>query len=141
MVHSFSNPQRRTPATRSTILLVDDDALESHARADVLESHFSSVYRVPDAAQAFIRLNDHEFAASVALVLVSLRLPGLSGPAFVRELAMRLGGVPILVIGKADETAPDYPTPTVRFLPRTTSASRLLSEAGAVFSSHLRMVA
>jgi DNA-binding NtrC family response regulator len=131
------NPIR---SVRSTILLVDDDPLLAHARKSTLERRFRDVERVADAAQAFILLEDRAFTERLAVVVVALRQPGFSGPAFVRELMDRLPEKPVLVLGAPGEIAPDYGGGHGRFLPRHTSCEDLLAAVWEmIFGGHARV--
>lgn len=121
--HKYSWPSGKT------ILLVDDDPFLAYSRKSMLERRFSEVERAPDAAQAFIRLEEPGFAGRVGLVIVALGQPGLAGPQFVEELSARAPQVPILAIGRTGETAPDYKGDRVRFLPRQSSSQDVLAGA------------
>lgn len=102
---------------RSTILLIDDDALRSHTRMDALKQEFSSVQRAVSAAEAFILLEDAEFAKSIAVAVVALRRAGMSKPEFVRELATRLRGRAIVVLGGPAEVEREFAGAHVQFVP------------------------
>lgn len=141
MTSYFQIPDRRKPLSRSTILLVDDDALESHVRADALEEIDLHVRRVSDAAHALILLSDERMAGSVALVIVALHQPGLSGPEFVHEVASRLPEVPLLVIGRRGETDRAYAGEPVYFSPSDTPMPRFLTEVRGCLRSGLRRAA
>lgn len=129
------------PTLRSTILLIDDDPFEASARKSVLEQHFDPVLSVSGAADAFIRMEDPSFIGQLALIVVALRMPGLSGPAFVKELANRAPEVPVLVIGRYGESAPEYGGGNVRFLPQSTSTKELLLGARTILSRRMAKVA
>ena len=128
-------------ANRATILLVDDDPFQANAHRAALERHFVSIERVSDASQAFIRVEEPEFRQTLALVVVGLRLPGMGGPAIVSELAARLPDMPIVAIGRRGETASDYTSPNVHFLPAAVQESELLRAVWRIFSARLRQVA
>lgn len=117
----------RSPKSRPRILLVDDDALESRARKEALDRQFPSVERVRSAAEALILLEDAEVVRQVALILVELHRPELSGPDFVREVTRRAPGTRVLVLGQAGESAGDYAGNQVHFLPRTASVGEMLT--------------
>jgi CheY-like chemotaxis protein len=119
---------------RRTILLVDDDPFLAWSRKSVLEKRFRTIERVQDAAQAFIRVNDADFAAQLGLVIVALTQPGLAGPQFVAELSARLPDVPILAIGRVGDVSHDYPATHVSFLPRHATAEDLLAGACDILS-------
>ena len=117
------------------ILVVDDDPFRAFARCAALETVFYGVTRAANAAEAFIRLDEPAFAANVALVIAGLNLPGLVGPAFVREIAARLPTTPILALGRAGESAQDYPGKQLRFLPQQASPSEILAAATEMLTS------
>lgn len=124
-----------------TILVVDDDPFRAFARCAALERAFVGVNRAANAAEAFICLDDPDYASSLALVIAGLNLPGVAGPAFVRELALRLPTIPILAIGRADETAREYSGRNVRFLPLQASPSNIIVEATKILTEPRARVA
>ena len=95
----------------------------------MLERRFRAVERVADAAQAFIRVDEPGFAERLGLVIVALAQPGLAGPQFVAELSARIPVVPILVVGRRGEIAPDYHGERIHFLPRQATVEDLLAGA------------
>jgi DNA-binding NtrC family response regulator len=117
----------------ATILLVDDDPFQAYAHRVALEREFASIERALSANEAFIRVEQPEFAERLGLIVVGLRLPGLAGPAFVSELSARVPGVPLLVIGRDGETAAEYSDQDLRFLPRETSSDDLLAVVRSMF--------
>lgn len=125
---TLDSPVRRERIFRP-ILVVDDDPFRAFARCAALERLFLGVNRAANAAEAFILLEEPSFAAKLALVIVGLNLPGVAGPAFVRELSRRLPETPILALGRAGESTEDYPVKNVRFLPVQSSPSDILAEA------------
>jgi CheY-like chemotaxis protein len=113
---------------------VDDDPFLAYSRKFVLERSFRSVERATDAAEAFIRLDEPGFADRLALVIVGLHEPGLAGPEFVNEITARIPGVPVLVIGRLGEIAPDYSGEQVCFLPRHASTDDLVMAAAGMLA-------
>lgn len=124
---------------RSTILLADDDPFLAFSRKSVLERRFNDVQRAEDAAQAFIRIEELEFANRLGLVIVALREPGLAGPQFVDELSSRLVRIPILVVGRTGESAADYAGEHVKFLPRQATSETVLAAALEMILTHSRV--
>lgn len=94
---------------------------------EALQRHFQGVERVRGAAEALILLQDAESARSVALVMVELHRPELTGPEFVREVVRRAPEAEILVLGQRGESAADYPGRHVHFLPRNASIGEMLA--------------
>ena len=123
------------------ILVVDDDPFRAFARCAALEAVFYGVTRAANAAEAFIRLDEPAFAGNLALTIAGLGLPGVAGPAFVRELIRRLPTTPILAVGRAGETVLDYPTRNVRFLPHQTSPAEILAAAREILTQARARVA
>lgn len=120
----------------ATILLVDNDPLQAFLRKSILESRFSPVERVADAAEALCLVEQPQFADHLGLVVSGLSMPGFGGPAFVAELHERLPNLPVLVLGSASEAPADYPGGWVRFLPRPFGGEELLDAAGELLAQH-----
>ena len=108
------------------ILLVDDDPFHSHARIAALETVNPRVVRASGAAEAFIMVDQPIFARDLALVVVALHMPGLSGPAFVAELTSRSGRVPVLVLCRPGECGDQYDFENVQQLPYSSSVADLI---------------
>jgi len=113
----------------TTVLLVDDDPLQAFVRTSLLRRHFNDVERAADVAEAFILVEEREFADRLALVVVGLNRPGLGSPAFVAELISRLPSVPVLVLGSDNDKAGSYAGAHVRFLPQNTPSEQMLAES------------
>jgi DNA-binding response OmpR family regulator len=128
-------------AEKTTILLVDDDPFQAFALRAALENEFPHIERALDASEAFIRVEQPALADKLGLVIAGLRLPGLAGPTFVSELRARLPGTPVLVIGRAGESAKDYLGLNVRFLPREASSEELHAAVKAILEEALLRVA
>ena len=125
----------------TTVLLVDDDPLQSYVRKSFLERHFHAVERATDAAEAFIRVEEPHFRETLGLVVVGLNRPGLGSAAFVAELILRVPSVPILVLGGSREEAALYPGENVRFLPRSVSTDQVLAVSRQMMEHYAPRVA
>ena len=119
----------------TTILLVDDDPLQAELRKLMLERKFENVARVNDAAEALCLVEQPQFAGHLGLVITTLNMPGIRGPAFVAELHERLPKVPVLVLGGGADAASDYDS-RVRFLPRPFAAEAILAAANEMLAQH-----
>ncbi|KAA6464853.1 response regulator [Acidobacteria bacterium AB60] len=135
----FSSHQAWRAPNSATILLVDDDPFQAHIHRSAFQ--FASVERAADAADALIRIEEPELRQTLSLVIVGLRLPGVAGPTFVRELVTRLPQTPVLVIGRPGETASDYNGLNVSFFPAGSSEKDLLPAVRRFLASRLRQVA
>ena len=125
----------------TTVLLVDDDPLQAHVRRSVLQRHFHAVERASDAADAFILVEEPDFAEKLGLVVVGLNRPGLGSPAFVAELTSRLPAVPVLVLGCKREDAALYPGENVRFMLRTVPTDQMLAVSRQMMEQYTARVA
>lgn len=116
--------------TMATILLVDDEALQASMRKAALEHRFHDVQRVTDAAEALCLVEQPRFAESLGLVITGHHAAGFGGPEFVAELRDRMPALKVLVLGSDGESASDYATSSVCFLPRQASTDELVALAG-----------
>ena len=113
----------------TSILLVDDDPLQASLILSVLEQRFGDVRRVADAAEALCLIEQPEFADNLHLVISGHHLPGMGGPAFVKELRSRAPNLPILALGATGETPGDYAEAHVCFLAKPVAAAKMLNLA------------
>jgi CheY-like chemotaxis protein len=120
------------PTHIPTILLVDDDPFQAYSRTAALESVYQRVERVAGAAEAFILVEQPAFARDLALVVVALHMPGLSGPAFVAELASRAPRVPVLVLCRNGECNEQYTSANAHLLSASSSMKEMLRAADEV---------
>lgn len=141
----MSTPFHAWPTTRtrrrSTVLLIDDDALRSHTRMDALRQEFPAVQRAVSAGEAFVLLEDPEFAKGIAIAVVALRRAGMSKPEFVRELATRLRGRAIVVLGGPSEFEREFSGAHVQFLPMGTPMQEVVRAVRAGLGEGLRQAA
>jgi CheY-like chemotaxis protein len=128
-------------ANAPAILLVDDDPFQAYARTAALESVYERVVRAAGAAEAFILVDQPAFARDLALVVVALHMPGLSGPAFVAELASRAPRVPVLVLCRRDECTEQYASENVRLLPVSSSMNEMLHAADEIMQPTVLRIA
>lgn len=120
---------------------MEDDPFQARARQNILERQFAGIARASDAAETLILLDKPEFRENLALIVVGLHLPGLCGPSFVNELTSRFPAIPVLVIGRIGEIAPDYAGEKVRFLPHHASSQDVLEGCSSLLSEFLIKVA
>ncbi|MDE3201018.1 MAG: response regulator [Acidobacteriota bacterium] len=118
----------------TTVLLVDDDPMQAIVRKAALERRFKHVVRASDAAEALGLMEKPQFADSVDLVITDLNLPGLSGPAFAKELHARVPSMPILVLNTTGESHAADAGESIRFLDRPFRAEDILIAATQMIS-------
>ncbi len=83
-----------SPAPTGRILVVDDDRTFRLSTAELLRQDGHTVEAVGDAADAEVALRNGAFD----LVLLDLRMPGLSGVRFLEVLRLRGARLPVLMI-------------------------------------------
>jgi CheY-like chemotaxis protein len=120
------------------ILLVNDDPFQAYARTAALESVYERVVRVAGAAEAFILIDQPAFARDLALVVVALHMPGLSGSTFVEELASRAPRVPVLVLCRRGECDEQYKSANVQLLPASSSMTEMLRAADELMQPNVQ---
>jgi len=116
------------------ILLVDDDPLQAFGRKFALETRFHRVERAADAAEALCLIEQPLFAKNLDLVISGIRMPGISGPAFIAELHSRVPSVPVMVLESGSEGAADYTGEWVRFLPKPVENADMIVAADQMLS-------
>jgi CheY-like chemotaxis protein len=116
------------------ILLVDDDPLQAFGRKFALETRFHHVERAADAAEALCLIEQPLFAKNLDLVISGIRMPGISGPAFIAELHSRVPSIPVMVLESGFEGADDYAGGFVRFMPKPVANADMIVAADQMLS-------
>ncbi|KAI3604274.1 hypothetical protein D8I24_2668 (plasmid) [Cupriavidus necator H850] len=96
--------QNLAPRSKATILLVDDELLQLHACAHLLESSGFHVIVASDGSEAL----DLARSARPAIVVTDLNMPGLDGAGLCRAIRAdeSLQEVPLIVCTASDWSAP-----------------------------------
>jgi DNA-binding NtrC family response regulator len=84
----------RAEGVRERILVTDDDPMSCQLFAEVLEGEGYKVDRVQSGEEALLRLQQESYA----LLLVDVRLPGMSGLELTREVRRTRPDLPIVVM-------------------------------------------
>jgi CheY-like chemotaxis protein len=120
---------------------VNDDPFQAYAQKAALESVYQRVVRATGAAEAFILVDQPAFARDLALVVVALHMPGLSGQVFVDELAIRAPRVPVLVLCTNDGCTEQYTSANAHLLPASSSMNDMLRAAGQIMQPEALRIA
>lgn len=83
----------------ASILVVEDEALIRHLVVDTLTDEGHSVMAAPSGEDALGRLNGD----APDLIIVDLRMPGMSGQEFVRRQRERGRAIPVVVLSGSSE--------------------------------------
>ncbi len=126
-----------TPAattTGRTVLLVDDEAPVRRLAERALRRQGFDVIAAASAEDALEELARKNPVAALACVISDVVMPGLDGPALVRQLRTTWPNLPaILMSGYADATLRDsLQADDIRFLPKPFSMAELTQIAGTL---------
>ena len=107
----------------------------------LLGRRFGEVCRATDAAEALCLIEQPEFARKLGLVISGHQVPGIGGPAFVRELRTRIPDLPVLVLGAGSDDPADYTQANVVFLAKPFAAERMLALTGQMLAARKNAMA
>ncbi len=91
----------------NTVLLIDDNPLQLRIREQVLRDAGFEVH-IATSGESALALMRTPVAKSVGAVVTDHIMPGLSGPALVRQLDAVTGKLPIIVISGMAEAQDEY---------------------------------
>jgi CheY-like chemotaxis protein len=118
----------------STVLLVDDNAIQAATRQTILRRAGYSVQTALNPARALEMLQDGQIAASVGAVITDHIMPGMNGAEFVRELRKTMPSLPVLVISGLEEAQDEYDGLDVRFLLKPLPPEQLIASVRNVLT-------
>lgn len=116
----------------STVLLVDDNAIQAATRQTILRRAGYSVQTALNPTRALEMLQDGNVAASIGAVITDHIMPGMNGSEFVRELRKTMPSLPILVISGLEEAEDEYEGMDVRFLLKPLPPDQLIANVRRV---------
>jgi CheY-like chemotaxis protein len=119
--------QQLTLRTASTILLVDDNAIQAVTRQTILRRAGYFVIAALNPERALEQFHSDEFPTEISAVITDHIMPGMNGAQFVRELRKIQPQLPIMVISGLEEAEQEYAGMYVRFLLKPLSPDLLLS--------------
>jgi CheY-like chemotaxis protein len=99
----------------SGILLVDDNPVQAATRRAILERSGKCVVTAANGEEALDVLMHAEAPASVGLIITDHLMPGMNGPALVREIRDRGWTIPVLVLSGLPDAELEYQTLNVTF--------------------------
>lgn len=128
------NP-RMTPSTvpfASTVLLVDDNAIQAATRQTILKRAGYSVQAALNPLKALEVLGKDESSSSIGVVITDHLMPGMNGAEFVRELRKVHPSLPVVVISGLEEAEDEYEGLNVLFLLKPLPPDQLLANLRTV---------
>jgi CheY-like chemotaxis protein len=102
-------------AEETTILLIDDNAVQAATRQTILKRAGYFVIAALNPVRALEQFQASEFPAEIKLVITDHLMPGMTGAEFVRELRKTLPTIPVLVISGLEEAEDQYTGLNVMF--------------------------
>jgi CheY-like chemotaxis protein len=111
----------------STVLLIDDNAIQAATRQTILRRAGYFVIAALNPSRALEQFQRHEFPAEISVVITDHVMPCMNGAQFVRELRKLQPHLPVMVISGLEEAEPEYDGLDVLFLLKQLSPDLLLS--------------
>jgi len=99
----------------TTILLIDDNAVQAATRQAILKRAGYFVIAALNPVRALEQIQSGEFPAEVQLVITDHSMPGMNGADFVRALRKTHPALPVMVISGLDEAREEYDDLKVTF--------------------------
>jgi len=100
---------------QSTVLLIDDNAIQAATRQTILKRAGYFVIPVLNPLRALQQFRDNDFPSEINLVITDHIMPGMNGSEFVRELRQLYPRIPVLVISGLEEAEEEYAGMNVLF--------------------------
>ncbi|MHB1021951.1 MAG: response regulator [Acidobacteriaceae bacterium] len=100
---------------QTSILLIDDNAVQAATRQAILRRAGYSVLCALNPEQALEQLRDSHYAEGICLIITDHVMPGMNGAGFVRNLRALYPHLPVLVISGLDEAESQYEGLNVSF--------------------------
>ncbi len=92
----------------STILLIDDNAVQAATRQAILKRAGYTAIAVLNPRRALEQFQKDDFATEIGLVITDHIMPGMNGSEFVRRLRQTHPTLPVLVISGLYEAESEY---------------------------------
>lgn len=99
----------------STILLIDDNAVQAATRQAILKRAGYTAIAVLNPRRALEQFQKDDFATEIGLVITDHIMPGMNGSEFVRHLRQTHPTLPVLVISGLYEAETEYEGLNVHF--------------------------
>ena len=115
------------PQNATTVLLIDDNAIQAATRQAILKRAGYFVIAALDTARVLEQFRHDEFPTPIGAVITDHLMPGMTGAEFVRELRRTHPELPVMVISGLDEAEYEYVGMNVRFLVKPLLPDLLLS--------------
>lgn len=120
----------------STILLVDDNAVQAATRQTILKRAGYFVVAALNPERALEQIQGGDCAAPIELVITDHFMPGMSGVEFVRALRKTHPALPVMVISGLGEAEEEYDGLDVTFRMKPLRPDHLLASVHGLMREH-----
>ncbi len=103
-----SNEEKPASPNTTTILLIDDNAVQAATRQTILRRAGYFVIAILSPVRALEQFQANDFPSEIDLVITDHLMPGMTGAEFVRALRTIKPEVPVLVISGLEEAEAQY---------------------------------
>jgi CheY-like chemotaxis protein len=115
-IHAPRDLQSTLPESMpSTLLLIDDNAIQAATRQTILKRAGYFVIAVLSPERALEQFRSNDYPAPIDLVITDHLMPGMNGCEFVRKLRTFAPDIPVLVISGMAEAEEEYEDLDVSF--------------------------
>jgi DNA-binding response OmpR family regulator len=111
----------------STVLLIDDNAIQAATRQTILRRAGYFVIVALSPMRALEQFQRDEFPSEIHAVITDHIMPSMNGAQFVRELRKLHPDLPVMVISGMEEAEPEYEGLDVQFLVKPLSPDLMLA--------------
>ena len=119
----------------STVLLIDDNAIQAATRQTILKRAGYFVIPVLNPQRALEQLQANDFPSPVDVIITDHVMPGMNGAEFVRELRKLHADIPVLVISGMEEAQDEYRDLNVTFRLKPLLPDHLLGSVDQMLQS------
>jgi CheY-like chemotaxis protein len=119
----------------STILLIDDNAIQAATRQTILRRAGYFVFAALNPQRALEQFRENQFPEEIDMVITDHIMPGMNGAEFVRELRTIHPELPVLVISGLDEAEAEYGGLTVLFRQKPLLPDALLASVHSLLKT------
>ena len=119
----------------STILLIDDNAVQAATRQTILKRAGYFVIAALNPERALEQFQNGEFPAEISLVITDHLMPGMNGVEFVRALRNTHPRLPVLVVSGLEEAEQQYADLNVTFRMKPLMPDHLLATVHTLMQS------
>jgi CheY-like chemotaxis protein len=120
---------------QSSILLIDDNAVQAATRQAILRRAGYFVIAALSPVRALEQLRDGSIAEEVHLVITDHIMPAMRGSEFVRQLRVAFPKMPVIVISGLDEAEQEYYSLNVDFRVKPVPPPELLALVASILGT------